>query len=799
MGAVKLFDSRGKPLEGLTPRHAARRVVTVQSRDRISDAFDMEPADLGATMAEALGKGESAWEAYGKLIAAAEHYWLIDGRVHANFDKLLERIAGMDWQIVPSEHDPNGEADAEEIEKLFDNIPNLEDDLLSELADAILSGFAAVEPTAEMVGNELVVTGCRGIEQWALRPDASRTGEWEYRDENSNWLSVPAGKLITWERRHKGSVITGGLLWTVLWLALIKSYSLKDWVGFLETYGQPFRLGSYPPEVDENSEEFATLVRAVIDIATDAGAVIPQGMAIDFKEVAKGSTDAYERMIKRIDTYLDQLFLGGTLTQEAGDRGARSLGDVHDDQLNEKARSHARGLAGALSAWIQRLVGFLHGPRQGYPKFAFVNRNVREMAARLAVDEKLVGLGMTLRTEELYEEYGRGKPEDGDDVVGPATAAPKAAPPPPPKGQAPDDDDDDDGFDAEAADRRQFADTFVEGLRAEEDAQRKAFETPFIGELAAVYDRRAAAIGALVAKHGATGAIELLGDLADDFEDDFADALARPIIAFSLQAAQHVWLEGLEDSDAGDEFPAASFLAGQMIDSLCGGGARSHFAEPRKFHYVSLELPDGAIKSDWKKVTPKAAVAYWQKTTAVSASKFAELSATARRSAFSIARLENERVLAASRDAIGEALQDGLSEAETKKRIRQAFTDAGLTAPNPHHLRTIFRQNASTAYGAGRFATQTSPGVMRFLPWLQLVPRRDARPSHAALKNVCLPADSPAWKVLAPPLDWGCRCVARSRRRPPAGSITDAALVPMPSISATFENRAWQGLPGGDA
>ncbi len=792
MNKPRLYGANNKPLEGMSPKHRATRVITVKSRDRISEVFGMEPADLGSTMSEALGKGVGAWDAYGKLIAAFEHHNLTDGRVRANFDKLTGRIAGMDWQIVASEHDPRGEADADEIQKLFDNIPNFEDDVLTELADAIASGFAAVEPTAELVGNDLVVTSCRGVEQWALRPDEARPGEWEYKDEN-DWLPVPSGKLITWERRKKGSVITSGLMWPVLWLAMFKSYTFKDWVSFLETYGQPFRLGKYPANVDENSEEFETLLRAVIDIATDAGAVIPAGMSIEFIEAAKGDSDAYERMIKRIDNYFDQLFLGGTLTVEAGDKGARSLGDVHDDQLDEKAATFARGLASALSAWIKRLVIFLHGERQGYPRFAFVTKKVRTMQARMEIDEKLVGLGLKIPARHFYEMYDVPEPEKGEDVIEPPP--PGSTPPQPARRNAATASSDLPGA-VLAADDTAAMD---ERTAAEEDALRAGMSESFEAQAVAIYDARFKAIETLM-QRGLAAALDGLGNLpADKFTQDFAALLGDSQAAFALAGSHHVWLEGAGEIADGETFPAASLVAEQMIDTLAGDVGR--FADRDSF-VTQISLPGGEIKTDWRKVTPKKAVEYFAKKTAVPASRLAALTENSRAVAFTIAREENQRVLDTARDTIADALAKGISEGEAIRRMREGFKSQGLTAPSTSHLRTVFRQNTSTAYAAGRFAAQTSPGVSRFLPHLLYIPRRDARPSHAALKGVCLPTSSSLWRTLAPPIDWGCRCRTRSVRRPPAGSITDEAMVPIPAVSPGFQNtnplETWHDAATGD-
>ena len=64
------------------------------------------------------------------------------------------------------------------------------------------------------------------------------------------------------------------------WSYLFKNYVLKDWVTFTEVFGQPLRLGKYGTGATEADKQ--ALLTAVANIGTDAAAIIPESMVIEF-------------------------------------------------------------------------------------------------------------------------------------------------------------------------------------------------------------------------------------------------------------------------------------------------------------------------------------------------------------------------------------------------------------------------------------------------------------------------------------------------------------------------------------
>jgi SPP1 gp7 family putative phage head morphogenesis protein len=85
--------------------------------------------------------------------------------------------------------------------------------------------------------------------------------------------------------------------------------------------------------------------------------------------------------------------------------------------------------------------------------------------------------------------------------------------------------------------------------------------------------------------------------------------------------------------------------------------------------------------------------------------------------------------------------------------------DAQVVAAN-RRAEILLRTHGFQAYQAAQF--QVMDRQKDVMPYWQYVTMEDerVRPTHAALDQIVLPADSPFWNNHFPPWDWGCRCQA---------------------------------------
>ena len=225
-------------------------------------------------------------------------------------------------------------------------------------------------------------------------------------------------KFVTHVAKAKaGLPIRGGLARAAAWAYLFKIYILKDWVTFAEIYGQPLRTGKYGAGATEQDK--ATLLRAVANIGTDAAAIIPDSMIIEFAETnqSRASSELYHNFCTYIDESLSKCVLGQTLTTQMpkGGGGSRAAAQVHDAVRRDILSSDARRLSTTLSRDLVRpIVDLSHfGPQKHYPKFWLSLPDDQDIKTLVDVVTNLVDHGLRVGQRTMLDRLGL--PEAGDD------------------------------------------------------------------------------------------------------------------------------------------------------------------------------------------------------------------------------------------------------------------------------------------------------------------------------------------------------------------------------------------------
>jgi SPP1 gp7 family putative phage head morphogenesis protein len=196
---------------------------------------------------------------------------------------------------------------------------------------------------------------------------------------------------------------------------------------------------------------------------------------------------------------------------------------------------------------------------------------------------------------------------------------------------------------------------------------------------------------------------------------------------------------------------------------------------------------------------------------------FDQLSAAAKRKAFTVAGLAQEELLQEAHgelarqiresrektfydEATGKWVYKGPNLREFDKFAKTRLESAGWTPANPSHVETVFRTNIMGAYSSGRIVETTQPDVVAARPYWEIRGVNDSRQrkTHFKAQGTILSADNPFWRRAYPPFGYNCRCrvISRSKAwvdkhggptRVPDGlpdpgfeSGIDASLVPNP-------------------
>ena len=416
-----LYDHTGQPVrtELLKSEHAGPSVTGIRSILTTHPAGRLTPQRLASILREAEVPGDGSSEDYVELAEEMEerdlHYLGV-------LNTRKRQVAQIGVMVEPASDSADDLRDAELVQSFFGR--EAVEDELTDILDAVGKGYSVTEIDWETSES-----------QWMPRRLVWRLPQWFDFDRDSGeqillrkddgWEPLAPYKYVTHIAKVKSGIpIRGGLARAAAWSWLFKTFTLKDWMRFVEAYGHPIRLGKYPPNADPDDK--AVLYRAVRNVAADAAAILPEGMDISFVDdtTVRGRAEVFERLIAYLDSRISIAVLGQTLTTEQGDRGSQALGNVHNRVREDIERSDARQLAAALRRDLAiPLVSLNHGPRKAYPRVVIERKTATD--AKLLADalDKLVPLGLRVRADEVRSALHLQAPDKDDEVLEPPMSA----------------------------------------------------------------------------------------------------------------------------------------------------------------------------------------------------------------------------------------------------------------------------------------------------------------------------------------------------------------------------------------
>lgn len=395
----KLFNK-----DQLTQSQTENRSMTAYGAEFEHPAIGLTPLKVHALLTQAEAGNMNA------MLALFEDMEERDLHLLAEMSKRKRTVAKLDWSIkAPKNADANEQKYTDAISELMGIIENFED-IITDSLDAIGKGFSCHELHWVREGNVWLINDM----QWHV-PQRFIIDPFNQRelllagnglgDDEPLWENA---WLVHTHKAKSGYLVRGGLHRALVWSYVFKNYSVRDLAEFLEIYGLPLRLGTYP--AGATNGEKMTLLRAVMDIGHRAAGIIPQGMMIDFKEAAKGSSDPFMDMIKWCEMSQSKAILGGTLTSQAdGKSSTNALGKVHDETRLEIRDSDAKQLASSISRDVigaLMRINYPHVSPRRYPKLVFDLAETEDIGVYSEALPKLVGIGMQIPAPWAHKRLG---------------------------------------------------------------------------------------------------------------------------------------------------------------------------------------------------------------------------------------------------------------------------------------------------------------------------------------------------------------------------------------------------------
>ncbi len=206
---------------------------------------------------------------------------------------------------------------------------------------------------------------------------------------------IPQYKAIVHLHKLKSEVTAnGGLARLVSFNYMCKNFTLQSWMRFLELFGQPLRLGKYAKGAKE--QDIAVLKKAVSYIGSDAAAVIPENMQIEFvQSLRSGNAEIFEDLARWLDEQISKAVLGQTMTSDSG--SSFSQAKVHNEVRQDICRADTMHLARTLNKdLIKAIVDINFGEQTIYPQFCFALPTKIDAQSVLESVKTLIPLGLNV-------------------------------------------------------------------------------------------------------------------------------------------------------------------------------------------------------------------------------------------------------------------------------------------------------------------------------------------------------------------------------------------------------------------
>ncbi|MCM0081789.1 DUF935 domain-containing protein [Geomonas sp. Red32] len=439
MAEITLYDAYNKPVQKaqLTQELAAPTLTGLRTIWSDAVSMGLTPASLTAIL-------QNAATGYGyEQLALAEEMEEKDLHYAAQLGTRKRAVVQLPVSIEPGDdQDAKSKEIAEEfnetvIKNAFFRV------LLEDQMDALGKGYSVSEIMWDR-GAKWNPREFKWRDPKFFQFDIVTRAEIRLRDIKDPAFGIPLEPykfIVHYPRIKCGIPLRGGLARLVAWSFLFKNYTVKDWIQFIEIFGMPLRLGRY--DLAATPEDQQKLKMAVANIASDAAAILPKNMEIEFVDAMKtaGGERLFASAAEWLDKQVSKAILGQTMTADDGSSQSQAL--VHDEVRNDIRDSDAIQLADTLNRDLVRpWVDLNFGPQEHYPRIVFVTAEPDDGVKKSERDGNLSkNCGIRFSPAYFEREYGFqqgdivsvGLPAQETDA---AEAASGVAVKPAPKGEA---------------------------------------------------------------------------------------------------------------------------------------------------------------------------------------------------------------------------------------------------------------------------------------------------------------------------------------------------------------------------
>jgi phage gp29-like protein len=335
-------------------------------------------------------------------------------------------VVSREWQVDAASDRRIDRRAAELVEAQLKGL-NL-DRLTRGLMGAILKGFAVGEVMWANIDGVWTATAVKVRKQRRFRFARDGSLRLIVSDGTFDGEPVPDRKFVV----HRHSIDDDdddpygvGIGSVLFWPAWFKRQVLAHWLQASEIHAEPTIKAGYQGNYDAARQK--ELLDALVAARRTRGLVVPESVTVELLEASRGGgVEGFEALSRYLDELMSEAVLGETLSTNSGERGARSLGDVHNSVRTAIAKADADLVCQTINQSLIRWMVEINMPGATPPLLWRDFAEPDDLDARATRDRTLHDMGYRPADPATYvsETYG------GDWVAAIAEPAPAQAPAP---------------------------------------------------------------------------------------------------------------------------------------------------------------------------------------------------------------------------------------------------------------------------------------------------------------------------------------------------------------------------------
>jgi phage gp29-like protein len=336
-----------------------------------------------------------------------------DDQVKSCMEQRIRAVVSAEWDVLPGDN-----ADARSIEaadRFKENIQRVSwDRVTKKMLYAILHGYSV----AEVLYPTTAVDGLWQFSGFKVRN--ARRFRYD-KDRNLRLLTKkqPQGEALPdkkfWVVTEGGTdddeIYGEGLADWLYWPVFFKRNGMRFWNIFLDKFGSPTAKVTY--KRGATKKDVATAIELLRSLSQDSGIAVPEGIAVEFLEVARSGVGDYHQLCVYMDSAISKIILSQTMTTDNG--SSNSQAQVHAGVKLEVVKADADLLSDSFNEGPARWwTDWNYGPDVASPQLVRLVDEEADLKVMAETDAALSNLGWVRSDESFRDTYGDGyerKPE----------------------------------------------------------------------------------------------------------------------------------------------------------------------------------------------------------------------------------------------------------------------------------------------------------------------------------------------------------------------------------------------------